>query len=319
MDVLAYVAPWVLASVGVGVAVGVFLGRSRGRGKPDDSAQEDRQAVLKMLVEVLTSAEKISDNVETHNNELEENARQVENMEQMGEMDVVRHVLMGHMNALLESNHRLQEDLVCTRYRLEEQAQEIDHVRREARTDELTSVSNRKAFNEKLHLLIDDQQRHNEPFVLMLIDMDQFKRINDSHGHPAGDRVLKMVGHTLRENIREGDFAGRYGGDEFAVLLPHTQLEVGLERAETIRARMSECVSSGASRDGEIAVSVSVGVVASQIGDTSDSLLKRADQALYRCKDLGRNQVQYVEATSTAPSSEDPHPAREPEAEESAV
>jgi diguanylate cyclase len=299
MEILAYVAPWVIASVFVGVGIGVFLGRSRGKNQANGAGQGDRQAVLKMLVEVLTSAEKINNDVESHNTELQENARQVENMEPMGEMDVVRDVLMGHMNALLQSNHRLQEDLVCTRYRLEEQAQEIDHVRHEARTDELTSVANRKAFNEKLHILIDDRQRLNEPFVLMLLDMDQFKRINDSHGHPAGDRVLSMVGEALKELVREGDFVGRYGGDEFATLLPKTQLDVGLERAELIRVKMAEWVSRGASRDGEIAVSVSIGVVACEIGDTAESLLKRADQALYRCKDLGRNQIQFSGPTTT--------------------
>jgi diguanylate cyclase len=216
-------------------------------------------------------------------------------------------VLMGHMNALLQSNHRLQEDLVCTRYRLEEQAQEIDHVRREARTDELTSVANRKAFNEKLHILVDDRQRLNDPFVLMLLDMDQFKRINDSHGHPAGDRVLAMVGEALKELVREGDFVGRYGGDEFATLLPKTQLDVGLERAELIRVKMAEWVSRGASRDGEIAVSVSIGVVACQIDDTAESILKRADQALYRCKDLGRNQIQFSGPTTTPEVGHAPH------------
>ncbi len=294
-DSLAYIVPWVFGSVCVGVVAGYFLGRSRSKGPDDDPAQKERQATLKVLVELLNAAERLTSDVQCHNSEIEESAQHVGNLQVSGEMETVKQALLGHMTALLTSNKRLQDDVVCTRYRLEEQAQEIDDARREARTDALTTVANRKALNEKLHLLLDAWQREREPFVLLLLDLDQFKRINDSHGHLAGDRVLSKVGSWLKEWVREGDFVGRYGGDEFAVLLPRTELDVGMELAETIRCRAADQASWVALRGEQVSVSLSIGAAAPCEGDSAESVLQRADHALYKSKRLGRNQVQCQE------------------------
>lgn len=292
MDLLTWIAPWVFSSVCMGIVAGFFLGRSRAKAPPNESVQPERQAVLKVVVEVLHSAEQMTSNVECHNTEIQETAHQVGNLQVAGEMESLKQALLGHMTRLLTSNKRLQEDLVCTRYRLEEQAQEIDEARREARTDPLTSVSNRKAFDEKLHLMLDAWQREGQPFVLALVDLDQFKRINDSHGHQAGDRVLEKLGTWLKQWVREGDFVGRYGGDEFAILLPQTQLAIGMELAETIRRRVADQASRVALRREQVSISLSIGVAASREGDSDESILHRADQALYQSKRLGRNRVQ---------------------------
>jgi diguanylate cyclase len=296
MDSLAYIAPWVLGSVGIGVAAGFFLRHSRLRGQEGGSSQTERQAALKVLVELLKAAERLDSDVQCHNTEIRESAEHVGSMQVTGEMETVKEALLGHMASLLASNRRLQEDVVCTRYRLEEQAQEIDDARREARTDVLTAVANRKALDEKLHLLLATWQRQEEPFVLMLLDLDQFKRINDSHGHLGGDRVLSKVGGWLKEWVREGDFVGRYGGDEFAILLPRTELGVGVELAETIRSRVADQASRVALRGEQVSVSLSIGVAAPGEEETAESILHRADQALYRSKHLGRNQVQCQES-----------------------
>jgi len=292
VETLAYVAPWVLASVSIGMVVGIALGRGRGRTRTNQAIEREQKAMCKMLVDLLQSAEHLNSNVASHNSEMQEKALQVQNLEVTGEMEAIKQTLLGHMTTLLESNTALHQDLLCTQYRLEEQAQEIDAVRREARTDDLTNVANRKAFDEKLHLLLDDWKRKNDPFVLQLLDLDHFKRINDSHGHPAGDRTLKMVGQWLKQWVREGDFVSRFGGDEFVVLLPQTELSVGIERAEYIRAKAAETASRTTSRGEHIAISLSIGVVQAAKTDDAESVLQRADQALYRSKQRGRNQVQ---------------------------
>ncbi|MHC4176244.1 MAG: GGDEF domain-containing protein, partial [Planctomycetota bacterium] len=260
-----------------------------------DPGQKERQATLNVLVELLKAAEQLTSDVECHNTEIQESAEHVGSLQVTGEMETVKQALLGHMTALLESNQRLQGDVVCTRYRLEEQAQEIDDARREARTDALTTVANRKALDEKLHLSLDAWHREREPFVLMLLDLDQFKRINDSHGHVAGDRVLSKIGSWLKEWIREGDFVGRFGGDEFGILLPLTELDVGMELAETIRCRAADQASRVDLRGEQVSVSLSIGVAAPKQGDSTESILQRADHAMYSSKRLGRNRVQCQE------------------------
>jgi len=292
MGSLAYIAPWVFASVCVGLAVGFFVGRGRSSNVQDDTLmRSERQVTLKVLLELLKSAEQISSDVECHNSEIRETAEHMGNIQATGEMELVKQAVLGQITALTASNKRLQHDLSYSCCRMEELAQEIDVARREARTDPLTSVSNRKACDEKLLLSQATWEREGHPYVLILVDLDQFKRINDSHGHQAGDRVLQKVGTWLREWVREGDFVGRYGGDEFIVLLPYTDLDVGMELAEMLRSRTADETSRIAVRGEQVSVSLSIGVAAPREGDTLETVLDRADQALYKSKRLGRNQV----------------------------
>jgi diguanylate cyclase len=291
MDLLIHIAPWVLGSVAIGIGVGFLVGRTYSRPwGPEDTTAEGR-AVLKMLNELLGAAEQIVTNVAHHNSEIEENVQQVDRIHVTGELETIKQTLVCHMAALLASNKVLQEDLVCTRYRLEEQAQEIDSARQEARRDELTSVANRRAFDEKLHLLVDRWRREGEPFTLLLADLDEFKWVNDSHGHQAGDRVLKAAGNGLKQLARECDFVGRYGGDEFAILMPGANYDVGAQLAHDICRGIAGNAFAVAVRGGAVSISFSMGVAFSRSGDTDESILQRADEALYRSKHTGRNHV----------------------------
>ena len=291
MSLLAYITPWVLVSVAVGIAVGVLLGRGRNKGSGPEQASTEERALLKILAELLAVAEQMASNVEHHSTKIQENAQQVDRLHVTGEMETIKEALLYHMTALLASNQQMQEDLVCTRYRLEEQAQEIDSAKQEARKDELTEVANRRAFNEKLHLLLDGWRRQKEPFVLIIADLDQFKRVNDSHGHQAGDRILKAAGKGLRRLAREADFVGRYGGDEFAILLPKTGKDLGMDIAKGLCSGIADDSFSVAVRGGEVTISFSMGVAVPHEGDTDESILQRADESLYRAKNTGRNHV----------------------------
>jgi diguanylate cyclase len=284
------IAAWVFGSITLGIGVGLFYSRIFTDVQEPSEPSEETQAALRMLVELLGSAEHIVNNVENHNTTIQENVQQIDKLHVTGEMETIKQTLLRHMTTLVESNERLKEDLVCTQYRLEEQAQEIDHARQEARSDELTGVANRRAFNEKLHLLMDAWRRENEPFALILADLDQFKRVNDSHGHPMGDHVLKVAGDGLKELIRATDFIGRYGGDEFAILLPKVNQEIALQVAQRICRGIADALCRSL-LDIKVSVTLSMGVTLPCQGDTDESILKRVDQALYRAKQTGRNKV----------------------------
>jgi diguanylate cyclase len=302
MSSFVYIVPWVFASVGIGILVGMFLNRVRGKEQEASAVSPANRTALRLLDEVLGAADRIATDVETHNTEIEQNAQQVDSLHVSAEMEATKHALMHHVQSLLESNQRLQEDLKCTRYRLEEQAQEIDRARQEARRDALTGVANRRAFDEKLHLLLDNWRRKRETFVLILADLDQFKWINDAHGHQVGDRVLQGAGAWLKKVVREGDFVARFGGDEFAVLLPHADLTAGLELAEIIRYEIAQKVFCVDVHGGKISVSLSIGVTIPASEETDGSMLRHADQALYRSKRAGRNHVAPYDATRDAVS-----------------
>jgi diguanylate cyclase (GGDEF)-like protein len=155
----------------------------------------------------------------------------------------------------------------------------------QAHTDPLTGLGNLRALQRELTNLLDVQKRYQRPFGLLLMDIDGLKRINDSHGHQAGDRVLMQVGMSLRRSVRSVDTAARIGGDEFCVLLP----EQDLKTAAKLAARLANAIEEEVASPGELAsLSVSIGVAASpEHGDEAESLIDTADRAMYRAKAAG--------------------------------
>ncbi len=161
----------------------------------------------------------------------------------------------------------------------------LDRLLYEARLDPVSGLFNRLFLNEALAREYALAQRHAYPLSLLLIDVDHFKHLNDTYGHPTGDEALHHIGVALREALRAGDIACRYGGDEFAVLLPHTNLTA----AHLVAARVREGVAHGRLHAGEhrLGLAVSVGVAAydpSSASERTSSLLVQADQDLYRAK-----------------------------------
>ena len=158
--------------------------------------------------------------------------------------------------------------------------------------DELTSLPNRRAFREALTHEIQRSTRYGAPLSLILFDLDYFKRINDTHGHPAGDRVLVAAARAVERNLRESDVFARVGGEEFAVLLPNTSDDGAVDLAERLRAALQAI--SPLALDVDAQVTASFGVVEFDAGShdpTGESLIAGADAALYSAKRSGRNQV----------------------------
>lgn len=159
-------------------------------------------------------------------------------------------------------------------------------------TDPLTGLYNKRYFKQSLPHEIARAQRYCKPMTLMMIDIDHFKQLNDIYGHPKGDQVLSTLGSTLHESLRGTDFSFRYGGEEFAVILPETRIEHSFTVAEHLRSTLHERMSQQLNLCGQGKVTASIGLAAfPHDGATSEILLKHADHCLYKAKHQGRNRV----------------------------
>ena len=172
--------------------------------------------------------------------------------------------------------------------RMRESNQKLQEL---ATQDSLTGLLNLREFNRQAESLLRVSGRHERNSSLLFIDLDHFKRINDEHGHAAGDAVLRAVAQTLQTRLRQGDLLGRVGGEEFAAFLPETDLEGASHVAETLRQGVSQ-LDVGASAGADLQITASIGVSSRQGSERSMvTLMRAADEAMYRAKALGRDRV----------------------------
>ncbi len=168
---------------------------------------------------------------------------------------------------------------------LEEQNRELALLHEQARglslRDHLTGLGNRRLMEINFERAISLAHRYGKSLSLIMLDVDFFKKYNDTHGHPAGDEVLRRVALVIQEHLREADAAFRYGGEEFLLLLPETGMNTCLQAAEKLRLAVAQ----------DLDVTVSLGVASYRAGSTAAGMIQEADQALYEAKRLGRNRV----------------------------
>ncbi len=188
---------------------------------------------------------------------------------------------------MLEANKKLATRLEDAEHKIETQAEEIRTQQSEARTDALTKLANRRAFDVFLAESLEKYARDAKPVSLIMLDVDHFKKFNDTHGHPAGDEVLRTVGRTLARAVKSGDLACRYGGEEFAVILVNTRASEAQAAAERIRKAIETMpVHFGGNT---LRVTASVGMAECSPEEDAAQLIRRADEAVYASKKNGRN------------------------------
>lgn len=192
-------------------------------------------------------------------------------------------LVAGRLQTLVERVASMEQEAKGFRQHLEEQ-------RQKALLDPLTGLPNRAAWNERLDLEVARWQRYGGELLLAVVDIDHFKRINDEYGHLAGDKVLKIIAGELHKRLRKTDFIARFGGEEFALLIPATPLASGLQLLETLRAGIEACPFHF--RGERVTITLSAGISAFASAERGEQLFERADQALYRAKRGGRNCVE---------------------------
>ncbi len=191
-----------------------------------------------------------------------------------------------------QNNRALEERLNASKKEINQLQENLETVRNESLTDPLTSLANRKFFDESLLKAMSDAKARGEPLSLMMTDVDHFKRFNDTYGHLTGDQVLRLVAMSVKQNVKGQDIAARYGGEEFAVVLPNTTLRAAITVADHVRrAVMTKELMKRSTGEHLGRITVSIGVASLRPGDTPQMLIVRADMCLYAAKRSGRNRV----------------------------
>jgi diguanylate cyclase (GGDEF)-like protein len=193
------------------------------------------------------------------------------------------------VNELLAANHKIRQRLDQAEIRLKEQSRTIKSQAAEARTDSLTRLVNRRAFDDEMNRCYAAFKRQGRGFSIVLLDIDHFKGWNDTFGHPAGDHVLMRVAEIMKRHAREMDLVARYGGEEFAIILPGATLAAATAAAERVRGAIEETDFTFEGEPHTITISGGAAEVRSE--DTVTTLIGRADAALYESKAAGRNCV----------------------------
>ena len=191
-----------------------------------------------------------------------------------------------------EATHSLQATLDTMAQEMTQLREEVERLNDEASTDALTRVKNRRAFNIALEKAISASKIDSTQLTLLILDIDHFKLFNDQFGHITGDKVLRFVATMLQKNVKGNDTVARFGGEEFAVILPETSYENALSVAENVRTRIAAQMLTDSAANVKLgSVHASIGVADYRYGESPEEFIHRADQCLYQAKNSGRNRV----------------------------
>ena len=187
----------------------------------------------------------------------------------------------------------LQEQVEHSRREIDRLREDLNRARDEALIDPLSLVFNRKGFDQRVQALLDTPVTPGRVHCLVMMDIDRFKLVNDTHGHVMGDRILQAVAEVMRTTVTDSSYSvARYGGEEFAILLPQSTLDTAMALAEKVRQRVADMkIRDRRTQHVVLTVTISGGVAAMASGDDASSLVARADKLLYAAKAAGRDRV----------------------------
>ena len=266
---------WILLSQMVFLPLEAFARTSRSIGQGDFSARLDIPNTKDELALLGKTLNEMADRVEGH----------------AARLEATVHARTSELEDANASLAQVNRDL----------ANAVDELARLARTDGLTQLNNHRTFQELTGQEVQRSKRSNSPLTLLMIDVDHFKTYNDTHGHPAGDRVLAQLAGILKKSLRTTDIVARYGGEEFAVLLVDTPLSFAAKAADKVRTAIRSTTFEGASEsqpNGRITVSIGMAGWPMH-GRTAPDLIQAADKALYAAKKAGRDQVKMVDGATS--------------------
>lgn len=246
----------------------------------------------RMLGEMVESAARTGNQAGLFGNQLEELNSALSANDAAALQQLVSQTLVGS-TAMRSTAQALEQQVKSSHEEIERLQSELVRARDEVVMDPLTRVLNRKGFDQRLKAMMEQPNDPNATHCLVMLDIDHFKKVNDTYGHVMGDRVIQALGEVLRSCVLDKKNAvARYGGEEFAVVMPNCTLDESTRLAEMVRLKTRAMkIRDRRTQEVELTVSVSAGVAAIQPGDDAQTLIARADGALYKSKQGGRNRV----------------------------
>jgi len=254
--------------------------------------EKQRTEFRRLMSETLTGVDQSADQASQASETLGSCSDRLQSSGDLNEIrEVVAEVVTETRN-MAQNGSILKEMLNETKREVENLREELEHSRQQATTDALTGLLNRRAFDEVIHQATEDANMDQEPLSLLMVDIDHFKQVNDNHGHLVGDKVIRYIAGQLRKNVKGKDTVARIGGEEFAVMLPNTNLDHARIVAESIRKTVAHSQLKRMDNQSPIgSVTISIGTTNYRPGEGIDQFIQRADEALYISKNAGRNRV----------------------------
>lgn len=251
--------------------------------------QGELRGLVQSMMEAVTAAD-----LESNHYQMRLNAglAQLDDQSTVASLHEAMTSLIEDTKIILKSNTRLSKRLETANYDLGTLQQQLEFQRSAALTDPLTGLANRRAFDQIMSTATERANGEDQSLCVLMVDIDHFKKVNDTHGHLVGDQALRFVANVLVESVRGDDVVSRYGGEEFAIILVGTPMESAKLVAEKIRVRVADRplmrVRTGISIG---RITVSIGLTFYKKGETAESFVERADRALYAAKQQGRDRV----------------------------
>jgi diguanylate cyclase len=244
---------------------------------------------VKRALDMLTKA---GAEARQYNESLGESAASLANSGEVTQAAEIIRTVMHETQEMIERSESLEQQLNKSTAEIGTLRKQIEDVSREAMTDALTGIGNRKQFDLRLKQMMAEAMEQGTELGLLMLDIDHFKKFNDTYGHQFGDEVLRLVSRALVDGIKGRDLAARYGGEEFAILLPGTRLVDAARVADLLRGSIaSKELIKRDSKEKLGSVTMSIGVSALRLGEAPHLFIERADAALYLAKQCGRNRI----------------------------
>ena len=256
-------------------------------------AQDDMRAMLAAFVDRLAE---MTESTGSYQSKLEKSARQIEQAKSFADIAPLLREVVGATRNMASESQSSRDELQNMRSRVSETEgqiaklhQELDRVSLQARHDPLTGALNRKGLDEAIVREASSVRRKEQPLSLALLDIDNFKKLNDSQGHAAGDVALAHLANVARESLRPQDTLARYGGEEFVILMPDTALDKGVEAMTRLQRELTKRFFLAGTE--KLLITFSAGVAQLAVKEDPMEAIKRADQAMYLAKRAGKNRV----------------------------